>query len=157
MLMPAFLSIFIKIFYVYRKRMCILQFVIAVFYVQLNLDNVGLSCAGPLIQIFFKKYTVGPLYLQVLHPWIQQTTDSKQCFQSSWESMDARGWLYALLYTILYKGHICGFGITRVLEPIPCGYGWTTVVNFWGNQKLYMNFLLHVGSVPQTLTLFKIG
>lgn len=68
-----------------------------------------------------------------------------------WKSTDAEGWLYALIYTILYKGleHLqILVSMRRGTQPgtNSSKYWGKTVVNFWGNQNLYMSFQL-LGSI----------
>lgn len=59
-----------------------------------------------------------------------------------WESLNAEGWVYALIYAILYRGleHPQTLVSAGVLEPIPCRYQGKT--KFGGSQKLYSNFQL---------------
>ena len=78
------------------------------------------------MDIFFNKYTVGPLYPWVLHPQIQATTAQKQYFG---ELTDLEGQrMHSLFYTILYKGfehpQICIYagGREGVLESTLCEY-----------------------------------
>lgn len=63
--------------------------------------------------------------------------------------------MYALMYTILYRGleHPQILVSTRVLEPIPLRYQETT--KFLGNQKIYSDFQVCQELVPLTFMLFK--
>lgn len=81
---------------------------------------------------------------QVLHLWIQLTTDLQKYIFSThgWESDDEEGQLYALSHAILYKEleptYILIF--MGVLEPSPHGYQRMTAVKFLGSQKIHVEF-----------------
>lgn len=77
------------------------------------LEQAGFELRRPTkTWISFNKYTVGPLYPQVSHMWIQPTADRKQyVFQNGIFDLP--------------------LGIRReVLEQIPCKHRGTTVVKF---------------------------
>lgn len=78
-----------------------------------------------------------------------------------WGSVDAEGQLYALFCAILYKGleHPLILVSGGFLEPVL-----DTIDTFLGNQKLYMekkklymDFQLHGGSVPQLLHCLRVS
>lgn len=108
---------------------------------------------------FFNKGTVGPLYPQVLHPWIQPTMDRKLFSVRGWESEDVEGWLYAFFYAFLYKEleHLfntrtwilvfMGGGVSWNQSP---GYRGTTVKIFQKSKVIHGLFTV-LGSAPQLL------
>ena len=94
----------------------------------------------------FSINTVRSLYLLVSHPWIQLTTDCKQCFWSvvgnlqryRANSVHCSMPFYIWDLTIHQFWHPQG-----ILVSIPCRYWEPTVVKFWG-LKIYVHiFLLH--------------
>lgn len=107
--------------------------------VQLILEQDGFElhwvhlCTG-----FFSKYTIGRLYPWILHWEVQLSADRKLFSIHSWKSADERGWLCALFSAILCMGleHPRILVFEEILEPVSCGYRETTVVKFWGGQKL---------------------
>lgn len=105
-------------------------------------DNMGLHCAGPLIcRPFFNKHTACPSYPQVSISGFNQLQVKKVFLIHSRESVDVEGWLYALSYIILYQGleHPRIWVSAGLLEPIPCGYCWMTIVKFGSSQKLQLH------------------
>lgn len=71
------------------------------------------------MQTFVSKYTMGPVSLGFAS---SDTTNSKSktWFSiHSWESMDAEGQLYTLLYIILYEGLHCSTVNCILMSPLP--------------------------------------
>lgn len=114
------------------------------------LNYTGLTLQVHFYVNFFNKYVVSPPSPWVSYLQIQSTVDQKQHFWTKAGSLLMQRADCMHFYTILYNRlkHPQVLAFVRSPGTNSWGYRGMTVVKFWGNRKLYMDFRMHWGWHP---------